>query len=146
MMKEIRLIHIDDEFVDKSNARSPDALRYIYWRNYQLCCLPITFQATNLVNLQMAGGNINDIWEGNIRKVLNKLRFLYLRKSRLKTFDHETIANLETLEFRKCKNIVGLHMIITLQNLKILNLDGLDVSNLNLSQTTSREAKVVVEK
>ncbi|KAD6454668.1 hypothetical protein E3N88_09374 [Mikania micrantha] len=69
MMKEIRLIHIDDKFVDKSNARSPDALRYIYWRKYQLCCLPITFQATNLVKLQMAGGNINDIWEGNIRKV-----------------------------------------------------------------------------
>ncbi|KAL8239796.1 hypothetical protein R6Q59_016363 [Mikania micrantha] len=141
-MTKLRFIHVDDGFVNNvypSNACLPNALRYIYWRNYPLCCLPNTFRANNLVNLQMAGGKINHIWEGNERKVLNKLRFLHLKKSHLKTFDLETTRHLETLDLRKCKNIVELHMTITLQNLKILDLRGSKVSNLDLSWTPSLE-------
>ncbi|KAL8238371.1 hypothetical protein R6Q59_014938 [Mikania micrantha] len=74
-----------------------------------------------------------------IHYVLNKLRFLHLKNSRLKTFDLDMTDNLETLNLRNCRNNVELHMTITLLNLKILDLLGSNVRNLNLSLTPHLE-------
>ncbi|KAL8239792.1 hypothetical protein R6Q59_016359 [Mikania micrantha] len=63
-MTKLRFIHVDNGSVDhinSSGASLPDALRYIYWRNYPFCSLPITY-----LGRKRKRSNIN---EENERKV-----------------------------------------------------------------------------
>ncbi|CAH1421452.1 unnamed protein product [Lactuca virosa] len=73
--------------------------------------LPTTFQANNLVALEMVDSRIVQLREGGENKVLNKLRFLDLSYSqRLNTLDIGLTPNLETLNLRHCYNLVEIHM------------------------------------
>ncbi|KAI3708692.1 hypothetical protein L2E82_38047 [Cichorium intybus] len=46
-----------------------DALRYLRWSNYPFRYLPKTFQANNLVTLEMPESKIVQLWEEGERKV-----------------------------------------------------------------------------
>ncbi|XP_023762172.1 disease resistance protein RUN1 [Lactuca sativa] len=109
---------------NKINPEFPNALRYLHMTGYPFRSLPITFQASNLVALEMAGSKIIQLWEGGERKVLNKLRFLDLNCSMLSTLDLGLTPNLEKLNLGECSNLVELHMPIECLNLIYVDLRG----------------------
>ncbi|KAJ0444196.1 putative TIR domain, P-loop containing nucleoside triphosphate hydrolase [Helianthus annuus] len=42
----------------------PNSLQYLHWEGYPHRCLPKTFEANNLVALEMDGSKIKQLWEG----------------------------------------------------------------------------------
>ncbi|KAD6454800.1 hypothetical protein E3N88_09506 [Mikania micrantha] len=84
-MKELRILwasgccnNVDDvsekwEF-DEGVQYLPDTLRSLHWSFYPISCLPKTFQANNLVDIEMNGSYISQLWEGGERK-LTSLNF-----------------------------------------------------------------------
>ncbi|KAI3827249.1 hypothetical protein L1987_01321 [Smallanthus sonchifolius] len=141
-MKKLIFLYVDngyktDVYTSPSSyncANLPNTLRYLYWRSYPLSCLPETFQANDLVSLEMPHSNISQLWEGRERKVLKKLKFLDLSSSRLRTFDLELTPHLERLDLRGCNDFVTLLMIIECPKLKYLNLSSSKLNYLNLTR------------
>ncbi|KAI3827247.1 hypothetical protein L1987_01319 [Smallanthus sonchifolius] len=97
--------------------------------------LPKTLQANNRVHLDMVESNISQLWEGGERKALNKLRFLELNISKLRTFDLGMTPNLKTLNLAACNDFVKLHMLAECPMLESLYLNGSKVSHFNLGLT-----------
>ncbi|XP_076927748.1 TMV resistance protein N-like [Bidens hawaiensis] len=138
-MKNLRFLYVDDECrewkIDQVGEYLPNTLQSLHWPQYPFYCLPKSFQAKKLVNLEMVGSNISQIWEGGERKVFNKLGFLDLRWSKLETFDLGITPHLETLDLDGCKNFLELNMLYECPNLKLINLSGSKLSSLNLGLT-----------
>ncbi|KAJ9552030.1 hypothetical protein OSB04_016075 [Centaurea solstitialis] len=92
-MKQLRFLHVytyysnTDWKSDEVCPYFPDALRWLSWERYPFRSLPKSFQANNLVELQMRYSKIVELWEDKDRKVLHKLRFLDLDNSKLKNLD-----------------------------------------------------------
>ncbi|KAJ0751797.1 putative TIR domain, P-loop containing nucleoside triphosphate hydrolase [Helianthus annuus] len=90
-MKELRFLYVDDGRIkwntDEVSQYLPNTLESLYWSNYPFRCLPRTFQANNLINLEMNGSNISQLWDRGDEKDLKNLKFLDLSNSKLKTFD-----------------------------------------------------------
>ncbi|KAL4564970.1 hypothetical protein LXL04_029049 [Taraxacum kok-saghyz] len=102
----------------------PDALRYLHWDEYPFRSLPQTFQPNNLVTLKIVGSKIVQLWEKGERKVCNKLKFLDLSNSMLRTLDLGLTLNLETLTLTRCCALIELpNSICKLKHLRSLNLD-----------------------
>uniref|UniRef100_A0A251TR76 Putative NB-ARC n=1 Tax=Helianthus annuus TaxID=4232 RepID=A0A251TR76_HELAN len=125
--------------IDEVSQYLPDALQSLYWLQYPFRSLPQTFQANKLVNLEMVASNISELWEGGEKKVLNKIRFIDLRYSKLETFDLSITPNLEKLNLEGCFNLFKLHIPVECPKLKFLNLTFSKVSNLNLRMTPHLE-------
>ncbi|XP_042754508.1 disease resistance protein RPV1-like isoform X1 [Lactuca sativa] len=128
-MKALRYVsvvttnHLRDAELDTFSPSFPDALQYLKWDSYPFRSLPKTFQANNLVRLEMPTSDIVQLWEGGEKKVLDKLRFLDLRGSKLKTIDLDLTPNLETLNLSDCRDLVELSDDIwKLEHLKSLEL------------------------
>ncbi|XP_052624795.1 disease resistance protein RPV1 [Lactuca sativa] len=100
------------------------ALRYLCWNDYPFSSLPKIFQANNLVVVQMLDSKIVKLWEGGERKVLNKLIFIDLSYSTLRTFELGLTPNLETFTLLGCSHLVELHMSIECLKLKSLKLSS----------------------
>lgn len=54
---------------DEVSQYLPNALRFLNWNDYPFRCLPKTFQANNLVRLEMHSNRLEQLWEGGERKV-----------------------------------------------------------------------------
>ncbi|KAJ0751792.1 putative TIR domain, P-loop containing nucleoside triphosphate hydrolase [Helianthus annuus] len=149
-MKKLRFLSVHDEFyghgeffgwhiIDKDSHYLPESLQYLHWPFYGIRCLPKTFRADNLVNLRMVRSSICQLWEGGERKVLNKLKFLDLKFSKLRTLDLRLTPVLERLDIRGCNEFVEIHMPIECPKLKFLSLGGSKLSNLKLGSTPHLE-------
>ncbi|KAF5808340.1 putative P-loop containing nucleoside triphosphate hydrolase, leucine-rich repeat domain superfamily [Helianthus annuus] len=124
-MKNLRCLIVDHNFVkiDEVGQYFPNALRYLNWECYPHGCLPITFQANNLVELYMPISKIEQLWVGG--KVLKKLKSITLSQSKLKTLDLGLTPNLVRLDLSYCKDLVELHVPVgCLKRLTYLNLEG----------------------
>ncbi|XP_076950254.1 TMV resistance protein N-like [Bidens hawaiensis] len=130
-MKKLRCLIIDHRNynngyvrqvkIDEGNQYLPNVLRYLNWFRYPHWCLPKTFQGYNLVALEMHDSRIEQLWEGG--KVLKKLKFLELQRSKLKNLDLGLIPNLERLDLSGCYHLSVLHVPIgCLKRLVYLNL------------------------
>ncbi|KAD6454814.1 hypothetical protein E3N88_09520 [Mikania micrantha] len=135
-MKKLRLLCVyDDDLLsgkwktDEGVQYLPDTLRSLHWFAYPFCCLPKTFQANNLVNIEMTRSYISQLWEGGETKVLEKIRFVDLSFSKLRTFNLGMTRNLETLDLRNCNDMAELQMPSKLPKLKDLILSHSKVSN-----------------
>ncbi|CAH1442312.1 unnamed protein product [Lactuca virosa] len=117
----------------------PDALRYLRWSLYPFKSLPKTFQPNNLVALSMPYSRIVQLWEGGERKVLNKLRFLNLDYSDLKTLDLELTPNLEKLTLEGCHILVELHMSVACLKLRSFYLSDSKLRTLDFRSTPNLE-------
>ncbi|CAI9303588.1 unnamed protein product [Lactuca saligna] len=124
---------------DEVSPYFPDALRYLRWNRYPFRSLPGTFQANNLVALQLDFSNIVQLWEGGERKVLNKLRFLQLSGPELRTFDLGLTPNLEKLTLGGHGDLVELCMPDECSKLRFLKLYGSKLTTLNLGLTPNLE-------
>ncbi|XP_076927746.1 disease resistance protein RUN1-like [Bidens hawaiensis] len=142
-MTKLRLLYLDsgnqtDVCTSPFNhniANLPNSLQCVCWHGYSLSCLPKSFQAKKLVNLEMSESSISQLSEGGEIKILKKLRFLDLKVSKLRNFDLGKAQRLETLDLRGCNEFVELNMPDKLLKLKFLNLSGSKLSNLNLGLT-----------
>ncbi|KAM0048403.1 putative TIR domain, P-loop containing nucleoside triphosphate hydrolase [Helianthus debilis subsp. tardiflorus] len=84
----------------------PNSLQYLDWYQYPHWCLPETFEANNLVELNMSHSNIIQLWEGG--KVMAKLKILILDNTRLKRLDLGLTPNLQRLHLKWCFDLVEL--------------------------------------
>ncbi|KAL8198052.1 hypothetical protein R6Q57_024622 [Mikania cordata] len=82
--------------IDEAPQCFPNSLQYLYWNVYPCRCLPKTFEADNLVTLDMTNSEIEQLW--NEGRVMKKLKFLFLGFSKLKSLDLGMIPNLERLD------------------------------------------------
>ncbi|KAJ0837140.1 putative TIR domain, P-loop containing nucleoside triphosphate hydrolase [Helianthus annuus] len=137
---------------DKTHMYFPNSLQYLYWSIYPHWCLPKTFEANNLVALEMSCSKIKQLWEGE--KVMKKLKFLNLSFSNeLRSFDLGLTPNLERLNLKWCMKLVALHVhggclkslvylnLNRCESLKSISfleqmesLEVLDISGLNLKE------------
>ncbi|KAI3703065.1 hypothetical protein L6452_28820 [Arctium lappa] len=131
--------HSNWKLPDEDRQYFPNALRYLRWDSYPFQFLPKTFQANNLVTLHMYGSRIEQLWEGGETKVLNKLRFLDLGYSKLKTLDLGMTPNLETLSLVECLDLVELHMSNECLKLISINLGDSKLRTLDLRRTLNLE-------
>ncbi|KAL7603599.1 hypothetical protein Lser_V15G19733 [Lactuca serriola] len=149
-MKELRFLSVrgdcstDLEF-SIIGPDFPNSLRYLHWTDYPFRSLPTTFQANNLVALEMDGSRIVQLWEGGERKVLNKLRFLDLSCSLLSTFDLGLAPNLETLTLQHCYDLLELHMTVGCLKLTSVDLEGSSLRTLDLGLAPNLEELILVE-
>ncbi|KAJ0759913.1 putative P-loop containing nucleoside triphosphate hydrolase, leucine-rich repeat domain superfamily [Helianthus annuus] len=128
----------------------PNALRYLNWHYYPHSCLPKTFEANNLVALEMFGSGIEQLWVGG--KVMRKLKSIDLSFSKTRTLDLGVTPNLERLDLQSCYDLEELHVpagclktlvyldlgqcerlksflfIKELESLEVLNLKGLHLT------------------
>ncbi|KAJ0886202.1 putative TIR domain, P-loop containing nucleoside triphosphate hydrolase [Helianthus annuus] len=127
-MKELRFLSLSPRYgkwnVDGDSQYLPDALQSLNWRGYPFRSLPKMFRANKLVNLEMVASNIFELWEEGERKVLNKIRFIDLTCSELRTFDLSMTPHLEKLNLQGCYGLFELHMPVECPKLKFLNLCG----------------------
>ncbi|KAL7582160.1 disease resistance protein RPV1 [Lactuca sativa] len=147
-MRELRFLHIsrntrsnfaEERKYDNVSQYFPNALQYLHWSRYPFWSLPNTFQANNLVTLKMEWSNIKQLWEGGERKVLNKLKILDLRYSKLTTLDLGSSPNLEALSLRGCRHLVQLHMLNGYPNLKSINLSESKLKTIDLHSCVNLE-------
>ncbi|MFS7950920.1 putative P-loop containing nucleoside triphosphate hydrolase, leucine-rich repeat domain superfamily [Helianthus anomalus] len=129
-MKKLRCLIVDNNKyedvlvkIDEVSQFFPKALRYLKWPHYPHWCLPKTFQAINLVELDMSESRIEQIGVGG--KVLKKLKSIRLGHSKLRTLEVGLTPNLVTLDLRFCCDLVELHVPVgCLKRLTYLNLWG----------------------
>nr|GEV27160.1 Toll/interleukin-1 receptor (TIR) domain-containing protein [Tanacetum cinerariifolium] len=106
------------------------------WVGFPYSSLPNTFQGKYLVELEIIGGNIVQLWEDGEEKVLHKLRFLRIVSSKLRTFDLRLAPNLEQLTIEDCKDFVELHIPVDHHSkLEYLYINDSKLTNLHLGNT-----------
>ncbi|KAJ9553974.1 hypothetical protein OSB04_018019 [Centaurea solstitialis] len=149
-MKKLRFLHV---FISQSlsvpfgvnwifddvSQYFPNALRYLSWKCYPFWCLPKTFQANNLVELEMPFSRMVQLWEHEDKKILDKLRFLDLSSSRLMTLDLRLTPNLEVLNLGWCESLVELQMPFECPKLKSINLKFSELKHFDLRLTPNLE-------
>ncbi|GJZ78672.1 Toll/interleukin-1 receptor domain-containing protein [Tanacetum coccineum] len=106
-MKELRFLHVASPFqyVENVSLHLPNALRFLKWNGYPFSSLPKTFQAKNLVGLEMFDSDIVQLWKDGEEKACLKLRFIKLTNLGLTTLDLSVAPNLETLILENCDNL-----------------------------------------
>ncbi|XP_023753531.2 disease resistance protein RPV1 [Lactuca sativa] len=126
-MKELRFLSVsgdcssDYEF-GILGPDFPNALRYLHWTSYPFRSLPTAFQASNLKIM-----------------VLNKLKFLDLSCSMLRTLDLGLAPNLEELILVECTYLEKLHLPGRCLNLRCLILPGSSLRTLDIGLTPNLE-------
>ncbi|KAL4579996.1 hypothetical protein LXL04_016168 [Taraxacum kok-saghyz] len=150
-MKKLRVLDLltvanrSDSFCSSLKNDFPNALRYLRWNNYPFRSLAKTFQANTLVGLGMAHSRIVQLWEAGERKVLNKLKFLDLSYSMLRTFDLALFPNLESLTLRGCGYLVELHMPVRCLKLRSFHLGNSKLNMVDLRMTPNLKMLVLDE-
>ncbi|KAL8268483.1 hypothetical protein R6Q59_002281 [Mikania micrantha] len=112
-MKKLRclIVHewtLEPVIIDESRQYFPNSLQYLSWNEYPHWCLPKTFEANNLVALEMSHSKIQQLWEG--AKVMKKLKFLFLGYTKLKNLDLGLMPNLERLHLESCYDLIKLYV------------------------------------
>ncbi|PON37731.1 Leucine-rich repeat [Trema orientale] len=102
----------------------PDELRYLGWDSYPYKSLPTDFKATNLVELDLQGSELNYLWNG-VQDLANlKALDLSFSKKLIQIPDLSPAVKLETLSLSYCKCLNNLPSSIG----KLESLKSLDVS------------------
>ncbi|KAJ9689286.1 hypothetical protein PVL29_014793 [Vitis rotundifolia] len=100
-------------------------LRYLHLEGYSLKSLPSNFYGENLVEINLKGSNIRELWQGS--KCLQKLKVLNLSKSEqlIEIPNFSNMPNLEKLHLENCRGLNKIDPSIgVLKKLTRLNLGG----------------------
>ncbi|GJZ23365.1 disease resistance TIR-NBS-LRR class family protein [Tanacetum coccineum] len=119
----------DTSQLDESTQYFPNSLKYLKCSFYPFLYLPTTFQANNLVGLEM--------WRG--RMVLKKLKFLSLDMSMLTTFDFRITPNLVTLSLGQSYRLKEVFMPVCCQKLTYLHITHSKLKTFDLGLTPNLE-------
>ncbi|PWA97618.1 disease resistance protein (TIR-NBS-LRR class) [Artemisia annua] len=129
----------DNTKLDKYTQYFPNSLKYLKCTNYPFLYLPKTFQANNLVELDMYISRMVQLWKKGEKKVLKKLRFLSLCNSNLTTFDFMITPNLESLFLNNSYELDELCMPVSCQKLKHLSISFSKLRTFDLGLTPNLE-------
>ncbi|GKD22302.1 disease resistance TIR-NBS-LRR class family protein, partial [Tanacetum coccineum] len=130
----------DTSQLDESTQYFPNSLKYLICTDYPFLYLPRTFQANNLVGLEMEFSRMVQLWEkGEKKQVLKKLKFLSISDSELTTFDFRITPNLEMLSLFNSPNLVELCMPASCQKLKCLYITHSKLRTFDLGLTPNLE-------
>ncbi|PWA62933.1 disease resistance protein (TIR-NBS-LRR class) family [Artemisia annua] len=116
-----------------------NSLKYLKFKEYPFLYLPKTFQANNLVGLEIRDSRMVQLWEEGEKKVLKKLKFISLCHTNLTTFDFRIAPNLETLSLKESFHLVELFMPVCCQKLKHLDVSGSNLRTFDLGLTPNLE-------
>ncbi|RVW24107.1 putative WRKY transcription factor 19 [Vitis vinifera] len=117
-MKSLRLLkvyHMIENGLDYFEVDLPEdfeipssELRYLHFEGYRLQCLPKNFHAKNLVELDLIGSNIKQLWKEN--EILDKLKVINLSYSEdlVEIPDFLSVPNLEILILEGCTRLHSL--------------------------------------
>ncbi|GKE45081.1 disease resistance TIR-NBS-LRR class family protein, partial [Tanacetum coccineum] len=128
----------DVECLDDTSQYFPNSLKYLKCPDYPFLYLPKTFQANNLVELRMSNSRLVQLWEEGEKKVLKKLKFLYLYGSNLTTFDFRITPNLQMLSLFSCTHLLELCMPVC-QKLNYLYISKSKLRTFDLGLTPNLE-------
>ncbi|CAI9303506.1 unnamed protein product [Lactuca saligna] len=159
MTTELRSLHLSLRYFDASRSGCfncnwkfnhtspylPNTLQYLFWNGYPFRSLPETFQAYNLVGLNLMSSRMVQLWEGGAKKVLNKLRFLRLNCLKLRTLDLGLAPNLETLTVGECRDLLELYMPVACPKLKSIDLSGTKLRTLDLGPAPNLKVLILNE-
>ncbi|PWA94696.1 toll/interleukin-1 receptor (TIR) domain-containing protein [Artemisia annua] len=144
-MKKLRYLEVkfaiyynweSDPKFDDTSQYFTNSLKYLNSSDYPFLYLPKTFQANNLVGLDMKRSRrMVQLWEEGEKKVLKNLKFLSLFESILTTFDFRIAPNLETLILQKSLLLVKLCMPVSCQKLKYLDISHSKLRSFDLGLT-----------
>ncbi|PWA92599.1 disease resistance protein (TIR-NBS-LRR class) [Artemisia annua] len=151
-MKKLRYLeanfaNYDSSQLDESTLCFPNSLKYVKNVLVTLSCIyPEHFKQTILLDLKWSLAeewitpnletlSLNDSF--NLKELCmpascQKLNYLEINHSKLRTFDLGLTLNLETLSFHTCADFVELHVSVACPNLKFLDLCGLRLRSLDL--------------
>ncbi|KAK2966270.1 hypothetical protein RJ640_002791, partial [Escallonia rubra] len=124
-MDMLRLLKFHDVYPSQGFEYFPNQLRWLYLRSYPSKSLPPSFEAANLIGLEMPFSQLEKFWAK--RKRLNKLKFIDLSHSQklIRIPDFKDIPNLQRLVLAQCTSLVQVHESIAFhENLVLLNLKG----------------------
>ncbi|KAK2979396.1 hypothetical protein RJ640_022778 [Escallonia rubra] len=124
-MDRLRLLKFHNVYLSQGFEYFPNQLRWLYLRSYPSKSLPPSFEAANLVGLEMPFSRLEQIWAK--RKRVNKLEFIDLSHSEklIRTPDFRDIPNLQMLVLEQCTSLVQVHQSIAFhEKLVLLNLGG----------------------
>ncbi|KAK2975537.1 hypothetical protein RJ640_024415 [Escallonia rubra] len=124
-MDRLRLLKFHNVYLSQGFEYFPNQLRWLDLRSYPSKSLPQSFEAANLVGLEMPFSRLEQIWAK--RKRVNKLEFIDLSHSEklIRTPDFRDIPNLQMLVLKQCTSLVQVHQSIAFhKNLVLLNLGG----------------------
>ncbi|KAL8268471.1 hypothetical protein R6Q59_002269 [Mikania micrantha] len=116
-MKKLRCLIINSGYynlsdysvkIDEACQCFLNSLQYLNWMHYPHWCLPKTFEANNLVTLEMTRSKIEQLW--NEGRVMKKLKFLFLEFTNLKSLDLGLMPSLERLNLKGCYDLEKLDM------------------------------------
>ncbi|GKB43128.1 disease resistance TIR-NBS-LRR class family protein [Tanacetum coccineum] len=125
------------ECLDDTSEYFSNSLKYLKCSDYPFLYLPKTFQANNLVELDMKYSRMVQRWEDGQKKVLKKLRLISLGHSNLTTFDFRITPNLETLSLNYSFNLKEFYM--PCQNLNYLEISHSRLRTFDLGLTPNLE-------
>ncbi|GKD33054.1 disease resistance TIR-NBS-LRR class family protein [Tanacetum coccineum] len=143
-MKKLRYLEVNVPYCDfecDASQYFPNSLKYLVCWNYPFMYLPKTFQSDNLVGLDMTWSRMVQLWEEGEKKVLKKLKFIFLFQSNWTTFDFSITPNLETLYIMNSPtaDLVKLCMLVSCQKLKHLSTSGSKSITFDLGLTLNLE-------
>ncbi|KAK2975538.1 hypothetical protein RJ640_024416 [Escallonia rubra] len=124
-MDRLRLLKFHNVYLSQGFEYFPNQLRWLDLRSYPSKSLPQSFEAANLVGLEMPFSRLEQIWAK--RKRVNKLEFIDLSHSQklIRTPDFRDIPNVQMLVLKQCTSLVQVHQSIAFhKNLVLLNLGG----------------------
>ncbi|GJX40977.1 TMV resistance protein N-like protein [Tanacetum coccineum] len=119
-MKELKILCMVSEIVNDCDVKNDEL-------------------TNNLVALEMPYSRIKCLWEGGERKVLDKLKFIDLNHTKLRTLDLGLIPNIETLNLTECHDLVELHLSVRCLKLRSLKISHSKLTTLNLGMTPNLE-------
>ncbi|GKC21360.1 disease resistance TIR-NBS-LRR class family protein, partial [Tanacetum coccineum] len=150
-MKKLRYLYVgfanltkglgsDPKFDDNCQFDIPNSLKYLKFDYYPFLYLPKTFQANNLVGLEMEHSRrMVQLWEEGEKKVFEKLKFLFLTWSESTTFDFRITPNLEKLSLMHALNLKELFMPVCCRKLKYLHINESDLITFDFGLTPNLE-------
>ncbi|KAK2984919.1 hypothetical protein RJ640_001272, partial [Escallonia rubra] len=124
-MDRLRLLKFHDVNLSQGIEYFPNQLCWLYLRSYPSKSLPPSFEAANLVGLEMPFSRLEQIWAK--RKRVNKLEFIDLSHSQklIQTPDFRDIPNLQKLVLEQCTSLKQVDQSIAFHDkLVLLNLGG----------------------
>lgn len=141
-MKKLRYLELnlalnDVECLDDTCEYFPNSLKYLKCLDYPFLCLPKTFQANNLVRLEME--SCRTMVQLCEEKVLKQLEFHSLSESNLANFDFKMTPNLKTLILEKYYLLTQLCMPVTCQKLNHLKITSSKLTSFDLRMTPNLE-------
>eukprot|EP00257_Ricinus_communis_P026180 XP_025013594.1 disease resistance-like protein DSC1 [Ricinus communis] len=123
--KYMNKVHLPDEGLHYMSSN----LRLFHWEGYPSKSLPSSFHAENLIELNLVGSNLEQLWTG-VQHLVN-LKRIDLSYSRHLTRipDLSKAQNLERMELTTCQNLAAVSSSVQCLN-KLVFLDLSDCTNL----------------